>query len=226
MQKKKLYQNAQIWLKNAFFCFNGRRVKIALVCLISILAMVLTTVISVSLSIKKVMTDRVVSSDEASLLLDVDYIIILGAGLKSDGSPSDMLTDRLLTGIDLIEMGSCGRLLLSGDNSGDAYNEVGAMNEFALDNGVNAELIVLDNYGFSTYESIYRAKNEFGAKKIIIITQEYHLYRALYIAGEMGIDAYGVSADIRTYRGQGYRDAREHLARFKDFILCLLESGK
>ena len=92
--------------------------------------------------------------------------------------------------------------------------------------GIEAELVVLDNEGFSTYESLYRAKNDFDADKIIIITQEYHLYRALYIARELGMEAYGVSADTRTYRGQIYRDLREQLARFKDFLQCLIESGK
>jgi vancomycin permeability regulator SanA len=86
--------------------------------------------------------------------------------------------------------------------------------------------LVLDNEGFSTYESIYRAKEVFGAEKVIIVTQEYHLHRALYIARELGIEAYGVSADIRTYRGQSYRDLREHLARTKDFFKCLVESGR
>ena len=100
------------------------------------------------------------------------------------------------------------------------------MYAFVVDNGVDGEKVAIDNEGFSTYESIYRAKNEFGAKKVLIVTQEYHLHRALYIARELGIEAYGVSADIRTYRGQSYRDAREHLARTKDFFKCLLESGK
>ena len=226
MQTKKVFQNIQIWLKNAFSVFDRKRLAIALVCILSIIAMAMTAVLSVSLSIKSVTTKRIIATEEAALLDDVDYILVLGAGLRSDGSPSDMLTDRLLTGIELITEGGEGKLLLSGDNSGSAYNEVGAMNDFAIEAGVDEKLIVLDNEGFSTYESLYRAKNEFGAKKIVIITQEYHLYRALYIARELEIDAYGISADIRTYRGQTYRDLREHLARFKDFFLCLIESGK
>ena len=226
MQTKKVFQNIQIWLKNAFSVFDRRKKMIALISILLLVAMALTAVLSVSLSIKSVTSKRIISAEKAALLDDVDYILVLGAGLKNDGSPSDMLTDRLLCGVNLIEGGSVGKLLLSGDNSGINYNEVGAMRDFVVEKGVDEKLIVLDNEGFSTYESLYRAKKELRAKKIIIVTQEYHLYRALYIARELGIDAYGVSADVRTYRGQTYRDLREHLARFKDFFLCLIESGK
>lgn len=226
MKVKKVFQNTQMWLKNAFFESNRRKITIALICLLSIVAMALTAVFSISLSIKSVTAEKIISVGDAASLEDVDYILILGAGLKSDGSPSDMLTDRLLTGIDLLNKTEDNKLLLSGDNSGSKYNEVGAMKEFVLDRGISNDIIVLDNEGFSTYESLYRAKYEFGAENIVIITQEYHLHRALYIAGEFGIEAHGVSADIRSYRGQTYRDIREHLARCKDFFLCLIESGK
>ena len=226
MQVKKMYQNIQTWLKNAFSVFDRRRIMIALVCFLSVVAMIITAVFSVSLSIKSVTSDRIISSEDAATLEGVDYVLILGAGLRNDGSPSDMLTDRLLTGISIIDVGGNGKLLLSGDNSGKQYNEVGAMHDFVLEKGIDNNIIVLDNEGFSTYESLFRAKNEFGAEKIVIITQEYHLHRALYIARELGIEAYGVSADIRTYRGQSYRNLREHLARCKDFLLCLIESGK
>ena len=225
MKVKELYQNAQIWLKSAFSKLTRKALLTALVCVCIIAAMALTMVLSVSLSIKSVTAERILTEDDAATI-DVDYIIILGAGLRSDGSPSDMLTDRLLTGISLIEKGSKGKVLLSGDNSGEHYNEVGAMYDFVLDKELDIELVELDNNGYSTYESIYRAKTEFGAEKVLIVTQEYHLHRALYIARELDVEAYGVSADIRTYRGQTYRDAREHLARFKDFLQCLVESGK
>ena len=226
MKIKNVFQNTQIWLKNASSRFDPKRASIVLICILSLLAMILVAVFSVSASIKSVTADRIISVDKATTLEDVDYVLILGAGLKNDGSPSDMLTDRLLTGIDLIEKNKGVKLLLSGDNSGKTYNEVGAMQSFVLEKGIDGELVVLDNEGFSTYESIYRAKNEFGADKIIIITQKYHLHRALYIARELGVEAYGVSADTRTYRGQIYRDLREQLARCKDFFLCLIESGK
>ena len=226
MKIKEMFQNIRIWLKNALSVKTSRYILTALACVLILATMVVVSVFSVSLSIKSVTQEKILSPEAAAELDDVDYIIILGAGLRKDGSPSDMLTDRLLTGINLIDKGSTGVMLLSGDNSGDHYNEVGAMHAFVVEKGIDGESVVLDNEGFSTYESIYRAKREFGAKKVLIITQEYHLHRALYIAKELGLEAYGVSADIRTYRGQSYRDLREHLARTKDFFKCLLESGK
>jgi vancomycin permeability regulator SanA len=106
---------------------------------------------------------------------------------------------------------------MSGDHTGD-YNEVGVMKALAVELGVPSEDVFLDHEGYSTYESLYRAKQVFGAKRILIITQEYHLYRALYIARELGLEAEGISADLRPYRKQASYDIREHLARFKDFF--------
>ena len=177
--------------------------------------------LTVSLSIKSSMSNRIISADEAALLEDVDYVLVLGAGLRADGSPSDMLADRLKVGVSLMNKGFCDKLLLSGDNSGEHYNEVGAMHDFAVANRIDESKIINDGKGFSTYESIYNALKDYGAKKIVIVTQEYHLYRALDIARAMGIEAYGVHADLRTYRGQGYRNIREHVARVKDFLLTV-----
>ena len=97
------------------------------------------------------------------------------------------------------------------------------MKNFAIDKGVPSESIFMDHAGFSSYESIYRAKEIFGAKKIVIVTQKYHLYRALYIANQLGIEAYGVGADPRQYVGATYRELREILARNKDFIKCIFK---
>jgi vancomycin permeability regulator SanA len=108
-------------------------------------------------------------------------------------------------------------LLMSGDHTGD-YNEVGVMKSLAVDMGVPSEQVFLDHEGYSTYESLYRARYVFGVRKIVIVTQEYHLHRALYIARELGIDAVGVSADLRPYKHQVRYEAREHLARFKDLF--------
>ena len=105
-------------------------------------------------------------------------------------------------------------------NSGE-YDEVNIMKEFAIERGVNSEDIFMDHAGFSTYESIYRAKEIFGAKKMIIVTQEYHLYRALYIAQQFDIETYGVASNPREYMGQFAREVREWLARDKDFFKCI-----
>ena len=103
------------------------------------------------------------------------------------------------------------------------YNEVAAMKRYAMDAGVASENVFMDHAGFSTYESLYRARDVFCAKKIIIVSQEYHLYRALYVAQKLGLDAYGVHADYRGYTGQQARDIREVLARVKDFGSSILQ---
>lgn len=226
MKNCNLYHKIQTWRKSTSSLKFRKCLTITFSCLLALAILLSVAVLSISLSIKNTTSESIISPEEACNIEDIDYIIILGAGLRNDGSPSDMLTDRLLTGIDILDRGSDAPLLLSGDNSGERYNEVGAMYSFVIENNVDGDNIVLDNEGFSTYESIYRAKNDFSAQKVIIITQEYHLHRALYIARELGIEAYGVSADIRTYRGQEWRDLREHLARTKDFFKCLLESKK
>ena len=169
--------------------------------------------------------DRILTVEEAAELEDVDCIIVLGCKVQSDGSPSHMLNDRLEVGVDvyygLSENGKGSKLLMSGDHGTEEYNEVYTMKQFAIAEGIASGEIFMDHAGFSTYESIYRAKEIFGADKIIIVTQEYHLYRALHIADALGVEAYGVSADLRTYAGQLKFSAREVLARNKDFITAI-----
>ncbi len=165
--------------------------------------------------------DRILTAEEAARLENVDCILVLGCLVRADGTPSDMLADRLTVGCELYESGVADKLIFSGDHGQNDYDEVSAMKDFALDREIEAEDIFLDHAGFSTYESVYRAKEIFGAKKIVIVTQKYHLYRALYIAKSLGLDAYGVASDLNTYRGQSYRDAREVLARCKDVAYCI-----
>ena len=149
---------------------------------------------------------------------DLDAILVLGCGLDADGAPKPMLHDRMTVAVELYEKGWADKLLLSGDNSGPDYNEVGAMETFALEHGVPNEALLLDNEGFNTDASIRRARDEFGVKRVVLVTQEYHLYRALYLAESYGLEAHGVSATLRTYGPkQIIWSAREVLARDKDF---------
>ncbi len=152
-----------------------------------------------------------------------DCILVLGAGVRDDGSPSHMLEDRLLRAYDLYEDGASEYLLLSGDHGRVGYDEVNTMMGYLMDKGVPREPIFMDHAGFSTYDSLYRAKDIFGAKRIVIVTQKYHLYRALYIANSLGIEAVGVPADLRTYYGQTTREVREIAARTKDFFYAVFE---
>ena len=166
---------------------------------------------------------QILTPNEAARLTDVDCILVLGCGVRADGSPSDMLYDRLRRGVELYEAGAAPKLLMTGDHGREDYNEVDVMKSFAVDAGIASEDVFMDHAGFSTYESMYRAKEIFQAKKIIIVTQQYHLYRAIYIAERLGMEAYGVASDYRTYSGQTARDVREILARVKDFGTSLFK---
>ena len=160
---------------------------------------------------------QILTAEEAAKLTDVDCILVLGCGVRSDGSPSDMLHDRLRMSVELYELGAAPKLLMTGDHGRENYDEVDVMKSFAVDAGIASEDVFMDHAGFSTYESMYRAKEIFQAKKIIIVTQQYHLYRAIYIAEQLGMEAYGVAADYLGYYCQTKRDIREMLARVKDF---------
>ena len=164
----------------------------------------------------------IISLEEAESLADTYCAVILGAGVRN-GEPTPMLKDRLLTGIDLYKSGAVKKLIMSGDHGSKDYDEVNIMKSFAVDNGVPDEDIFMDHAGFSTYETVYRAKEIFEADNIIIVSQKYHLYRALYIAEKLDVKAVGVSADLRTYSGQKMRDLREILARDKDFFNCIIK---
>lgn len=173
--------------------------------------------------VKAAVKDRILNVEKASELKEVDCIIILGCGVYDDGSLSPMLRDRLIRGLELYKEGAAPKILMSGDHGRKEYDEVNAMKQYAIDNGVLSENIFMDHAGFSTYETIYRAKEIFEAKKVIIVTQEYHLYRTLYIADQFDMEAYGVSADLNRYAGQLMRDFREILARCKDFAMCIFK---
>ena len=153
-----------------------------------------------------------------------DCILVLGAGIRDDGTPSDMLADRLDQGIALYKSGAADYLLMSGDHGREHYDEVNVMKQYAIDAGVPSEAIFMDHAGFSTYESMFRARDVFELQSVIVVTQEYHLYRALYVADELGLEAYGVAADPRAYAGAAYRNAREILARNKDFFQVLFRA--
>ena len=195
-----------------------KKIIISLIC-IALLGVIL--VLSVNAYVKGSAKENIISKEEAAEIEGVDCIIVLGCLVKSDGAPSDMLADRMRCGVELYEMGTSPKILMSGDHGRAEYDEVNAMKKYAIDSGVPSDDIFMDHAGFSTYDSIYRAKEIFGADKIVIVTQEYHLYRALYIAEALGVEAYGVSADHRQYRGQTMRDIREILARNKDFLYAL-----
>jgi vancomycin permeability regulator SanA len=155
--------------------------------------------------------------------LDADCIMVLGASVKSDGTPSKMLRDRLDVAIMMYKNGAAPKILLSGDNGQVGYNEVEVMKEYVLNAGVRQSAVFLDHAGFSTYDSVYRAKDVFQVDSMIVVTQRYHIYRALYACERLGIDAVGVASNQATYVNQDKRDFREVLARTKDFFMLIFK---
>jgi SanA protein len=125
--------------------------------------------------------------------------IVFGAGLWRDGSPTPVLRDRVAQAAELFFAGKVEKLLMSGDNSHLNYNEPQAMREYALSLGVPEQAIVLDYAGRRTYDTCYRARDIFGVKKAILVTQSFHLPRALYICNNLDIQVNGVASDLRTY---------------------------
>ena len=168
---------------------------------------------------------RIISVDDAKDI-NADCIIVLGAGVKPSGKPSWMLEDRIIVGEQLYNVNAAPKLLMSGDHGRENYDEVNTMKNYAINDGIPSEDIFMDHAGFETYDSMYRAKKIFGAKKVVIVSQKYHLYRSLYIAKKMGLDAYGVSSDLRYYSKKQYyssKDARwvKFEAGYHEFVVDL-----
>lgn len=174
----------------------------------------------INLCVIKSYDDKIVSLDEVANQ-QYDAVIILGAKVYDNERVSLMLADRLNKGIEVFHNVESNVMLMSGDGEKESYDEVTLMHKYAVASGINEDYILDDKYGLSTYDSLYRAKNVYDFNKVIIITQEYHMYRALYIANSLGMDAYGVVTTGGPYNGQIFREIREVLARNKDFIYTL-----
>lgn len=166
---------------------------------------------------------KIVAAEEAKQH-QPECILVLGASVLPSGEPSTILKDRLDVAIDLYHAGVAPKMIMSGDNGSENYNEVLAMKNYAIAQGVPSEDIFCDHAGFSTYESMYRAQSIFGVDRMVVVTQTYHLYRALYAAQGLGIDAVGVNSDVRAYQNQRFFDMREIPARTKDFLQTLFKA--
>lgn len=198
---------------------KGKKIGIGLLCLV-LAGGILTA--ALNLYVVQKGKQRILSSEEAAEL-NADCILVLGCGLRADGSPSRMLQDRLDRGIELYQSAAAPKLLMSGDHGQEQYDEVNAMKKTAVEAGIPSSDVFMDHAGFSTYDSMYRAKEVFQAKRVIIVTQRYHLYRALYIAEQIGLEAWGVAAEDVAYAGQSGREVREMLARIKDIGYCMIK---
>ncbi len=174
--------------------------------------------IYVRLSVKK----QIISVENATEISDVDCIVVFGASVYGD-TPSLMLRDRLDKAIELYKSGVASKIIMSGDHGGEYYDEVTVMKEYAVAAGVPSEDIFKDHAGYSTYDSVYRAKEIFGARKVVLVTQDYHLYRCLFVAKKLGLDAYGVISEGSNYKGQSGRNIREVFATVKDVFMTVVK---
>ena len=190
--------------------------------IVSFMILGIILVFGINFYVKLSTKNQMITLDKAKNLNDVDCILILGAGVWGD-KPSPMLKDRLDKGIELYKEGVAPKIIMSGDHGREDYDEVNLMKKYAIEEGIPSEDIFMDHTGFSTYDSIYRAKEVFKVKKIVVVSQKFHLYRALYISKALDVKAYGVMAEPTKYSGQFYRELREILARDKDFVKSILK---
>ena len=190
--------------------------------LITIMTIIVLSPLLINLYVILNTTSNIIIKEEYQQLKDVDYILVLGASVRRE-RPSPMLEDRLKKAIELYNINTQNKILVTGDHTKEDYDEVTIMKNYLLENNIPEEKIIMDPSGVSTYDSIFRVQKQLKAKKIIIVSQKYHLYRALYIANSLGIEAYGVPADDIKYKGATYREVREILARNKDFIKSIIK---
>lgn len=197
---------------------RGIKIAVAIVAVIAVIILVIvgTNVYTVT------STRDDVHRVSAFYQQETDAVVVLGASVFADGTPSDILADRLEVAADLYKAGAAREVIVSGDNTDAHYNESEAMRDYLVDLGVPEEKIIVDRLGTDTYASMYRAKYAYGCNRIIVVTQAYHLYRALMIAQGLGMEAGGVPADKGDYDGQAEYSLREVLARTKDCLQTLV----
>jgi len=145
-------------------------------------------------------------------------VMVLGASVYANKTMSDMLKDRANTAIEVYKINKAENILVSGDGKEKNYNEVEVVKNYLLEQGIPKEKILLDYYGFDTYDSLYRARDIFGVKNIIISTQNFHLPRAIFIAQNLGLTVYGIVADKHKYKNMELNIGRELLATVKAYF--------
>ena len=218
LQKRKIHiQKRLLHIRKRLWRANLKPLKTALFCL---LALALVLALAIGIVNGAVVGTAAGNIREFSAEEGYGVAVVFGAKVHEGGTLSHMLQDRMDTAIALYNEGKVQKLLVSGDGRGE-WSETKHMKLYAIAKGVAAEDVLEDGEGFSTIETVTRAKEFFGIEKCVLVTQKYHLYRAIYAAESLGMDVVGASADVRTYYGQLYRDLREVLARVKDFALCL-----
>ena len=187
-----------------------------------VILLLILYIFSINLYVYLQVKKQIIMEKDYDKIGKVDCIIVLGGGIRND-KPSPILKDRLDKAIELYKLGLAPKIIMSGDHGKEKYDEVNVMKNYAIEKGVPSEDIFMDHAGFSTYETMYRAKDVFGVENAIIVTQKYHIFRSIYIANKLGLKVYGVYADENKYSGRYYREIREVLARNKDVIKCIFK---
>ena len=198
-----------------------KKIKLLIIIFIVLILLGVIAVFGINLYVKKVSENSI--KEDINSIEKQDAILVLGCQVKEDGTLSLMLKDRLDKAIELYREGISDKIIVSGDHGTKGYDEVNAMKNYLIENNIASQDIFMDHAGFSTYESMYRANYIFNVKKLVVVTQEYHLYRAVYIGNKLGIETIGVPAQKVEYYGQTSREIREILARDKDFIKCIFK---
>ncbi len=189
--------------------------------MIIILAFVVLTIVFVLLidyHVEKTGKAHVLT--ESQMGSGYDCVIVPGAAVYQNSIPSPMLQDRLEVAFEIYQKKIVPKILVSGDHGKAYYDEVSVMRAYLIEKGVPPEDIFMDYAGFDTYQTLYRARDIFQVKKAVIATQDFHLYRALYIGEKLSIELDGVDSAIRDYHNSAWNRAREYLARVKAFLEC------
>lgn len=202
-----------------FYCDTMKKIKIILIILLIII--LIPVIINFYIIFSTIGNIYNNADDE----IKYDIALILGCSVLRDNKPSKMLEDRLNTGILLYNNKNVSKLLISGDHK-EGYSEIDVMYNYLIQNGINENDILVDMKGYSTSESLINYKNNYSDKSVIIVTQKYHLYRAIHIANKLKIDNIGIPAKLVNYDGFVSREIREILARNKDFFLFLTNNWK
>jgi len=198
-----------------------KKMMIAIIVILCLMVIGMVGIMIINAYVKNLAKDKI--KENTNEIQDADAIVILGCQVKEDGSLSLMLKDRLDKGIELYKNGVAPKIIVSGDHTRENYDEVNAMKNYLIENQIPSTDIFMDHAGIATYDTMYRAKNIFGVDKCIVVTQEYHLYRSIYIGEKLGMETYGFAAKKVNYVGQTGRDIREILARNKDFVKCIFK---
>jgi vancomycin permeability regulator SanA len=204
-EKKRLHKKKPSLLKVIFACLS-------LLAAAALLAVGILNAVVIGTTAENI---RAFSEEEG-----YGVAVVFGAKVHEGGALSAMLEDRMKEAVALYHAGKVQKILVSGDGRGE-WSETKHMKAYAIANGVAEKDVIEDGEGYSTLETVTRAKELFGIEKCVLVTQKYHLYRAMYAAESMGMDVVGAASNPRPYYGQFYRDLREILARVKDFTLCI-----